>query len=214
MITSFRAYERDGEVFVAWETAAEYDTTGYWIERSVDGTWVRINSELVWSELTGGPTVYELADAGVMSGSTHTWRVIEIEGSGTENIYGPYTVLVDGAAADFDAWADAIDWDGAASGRDDDPDADGLTNFEEFLAGTNPLNANSVLKVTSLNIVSYGVKICWTSVKGREYTVEYTEKLGGKWLPVKTGVVAVSDETRFVLPQAESGFFRIIVHAD
>lgn len=216
VITSFEAFARSGDVFVAWVTAAEYDTAGYWIERkAADGSWTRINpDEPVWSDLMGGVALYELADPGASPGGTYTWRIVEIEGSGAENIYGPYTVTVDGAAADYDAWASGIEWGDAASGRDDDPDGDGLTNFEEFLAGTDPLSANSVLRISSIKRVESGMEIRWNSVAGKVYTVEHAEKLGGGWLPVKNGIVAEGPETAFVLPAADGGFFRIVLTED
>jgi uncharacterized repeat protein (TIGR01451 family) len=215
VITSFRAYAEGGNVFVAWETAAEYDTMGYWIDRLVNGAWTRLNpDEPVWSEMTGRPASYTLADPGAAPGGTYTWRIVEIEGSGAENVYGPYTVTVNGAAADYDSWAESIAWNGAANGFDDDPDGDGLSNFEEFLAGTDPLNANSVLKITGICPVANGIEIRWASVVGKEYTVEHTRTLGGAWLPVKTGLVAEDEESRFTLPGSDGGFFRIVVKGE
>ncbi|MGI5868617.1 MAG: choice-of-anchor A family protein [Kiritimatiellia bacterium] len=215
VITSFSAYADDGNVFVEWETAAEYDTLGYWIERLDNGAWTRLNPDgPVYSELNEHPTVYTLADPGATPGGRQTWRVIEIENSGAENIYGPYTVTVDGAAADYDAWAGGIDWDGAASGRDDDPDGDGLANFEEFLAGTDPLEANSVLKILGIRPVANGIEIRWASVSGKVYAIEHCRTLDAPWLPVKTGFVADGPESRFVLPGADSGFFRVVLTAE
>lgn len=212
VITSFRAYAEDGNVFVAWESAAEYDTMGYWIDRLVNGEWTRLNpDEPVWSKMPGQPTSYMLANPGAAPGGTYTWRIVEIEGSGAENVYGPYTVTVDGAAADYDSWAESIAWNGAANGIDDDPDGDGLSNFEEFLAGTDPLNANSVLKITGIRPVSDGIEICWASVAGKVYAVEHAQTPGGAWLPVKTGIVAEGPESRFTLPGADSGFFQIVI---
>lgn len=215
VITSFRAYVEGGCVFVAWETAAEYDTVGYWIDRLDGDVWTRINpDEPVWAEMSGASASYALADPGAAPGGSGTWRVVEIEDSGVENVYGPYTVAVDGAAADYDAWADGVDWNGAASGRDDDPDGDGLSNFEEFLAGTDPLNANSVLRITGIRPVGNGIEIRWASVAGRVYAVEHTQVLDGAWLPVKTGIVADGAESRFTLPGADGGFFRVVLIAD
>ena len=42
-----------------------------------------------------------------------------------------------------DEWEKSQDLDPASSGRDDDPDADGLTNVEELVLGTRPLIADS-----------------------------------------------------------------------
>jgi serine-aspartate repeat-containing protein C/D/E len=216
VIISFEAFTSDGEVFASWTTLAEYDTLGYWIERKLpDGKWIRINpNSPVWSDLSGGMAVYELADSGASPGGTYTWRVIEIEGTGVENIYGPYTVTVDGDAADYDSWAAGIEWGGKASGRDDDPDGDGLSNFEEFLAGTDPLKADSLLRITYFKPVDNGIEIRWDSVPGKVYSIEHAKSLNSLWLPIKTGIAADDTVTSFIVPGADGGFFRIVLHAE
>jgi hypothetical protein len=175
VVMSFRAFQRDGTTAVQWEVAEEFDTLYYWLERLENGVWQRVNPDApAWSlsgEVPWGPYLYEVADPGAAAGGTYTWRLVEVENSGRENVYGPYTVTVDGAAADFDAWAAGVAWDGAAAGCADDPDRDGLTNFEEFLAGTDPLSAESVLRITSLRAVPEGLEIRWPSAAGRAYAV-------------------------------------------
>jgi hypothetical protein len=217
VIMSFRAFGRDGTTAVQWEVAEEFDTLYYWLERMENGVWQRINPDApAWSlsgEVPWGPYLYEVADPGAAAGGTYTWRIVEVENSGRENVYGPYTVTVDGAAADFDAWAAGVAWDGAAAGRDDDPDGDGLTNFEEFLAGTDPLSAESVLRITALRAVPDGLEIRWPSAAGRVYAVEYARDLGGNWLPVSPNEAATPDENRFVLPGTDRGFFRVVLKA-
>jgi uncharacterized repeat protein (TIGR01451 family) len=217
VVMSFRAFGRDGTTAVQWEVAEEFDTLYYWLERMENGVWRRINPEApAWSvagEIPWGPYLYEVADPGAAAGGTYTWRLVEVENSGREHVYGPYTVTVDGAAADFDAWAAGVAWDGAAAGRDDDPDGDGLTNFEEYLAGTDPLSAESVLRITSLRAVPEGLEIRWPSAAGRVYAVEYVRDLGGDWLPVSPDEAATPDENRFVLPGTDRGFFRVVLKA-
>jgi hypothetical protein len=217
VVMSFRAFGRDGTTAVQWEVAEEFDTLYYWLERMENGVWQRINPDApAWSvagEVPWGPYLYEVADPGAAAGGTYTWRLVEVENSGRENVYGPYTVTVDGAAADFDAWAAGVAWDGAAAGRDDDPDGDGLTNFEESLAGTDPLSAESVLRITSLRAVPGGLEVRWPSAAGRVYAVEYVRDLGSDWLPVSPDEAATPDENRFVLPGTDRGFLRVVLKA-
>jgi hypothetical protein len=42
-----------------------------------------------------------------------------------------------------------------------DPDGDGMSNLQEYLAGTNPTNANSVLRITQIKQVGADVQIVW-----------------------------------------------------
>jgi subtilisin family serine protease len=49
-----------------------------------------------------------------------------------------------------------------------DPDADGATNLAEWLAGTNPTNPQSVLRLAAVKN-SGGLTVSWPSVAGRYY---------------------------------------------
>ena len=63
-----------------------------------------------------------------------------------------------------------------------DPDMDGMTNLQEYLAGTNPQSAASVLRlVATLN--AGGVDLTFSAVAGRTYTILYADALpsGGNW---------------------------------
>jgi hypothetical protein len=62
----------------------------------------------------------------------------------------------------------------AFSGRDADPDADGLSNYEEFQAGTNPTNRASVLRINSIVRQDTNVMVSWSTAGGRTNRVEAT----------------------------------------
>ncbi|MBP7276347.1 MAG: autotransporter-associated beta strand repeat-containing protein, partial [Kiritimatiellae bacterium] len=184
-MTAVRAYSQGGHRWVEWEVAMELDTKGYDLERKVNGEWVRINADLVPAQAPGeGVKIYRQMDDGVQSGETHEWRIIEEEFSGTRNPSRAYRLTVDGAEESYEDWAAGIDWDGADSSRDADPDGDGLTNWEEYLAGTDPLDPNSMLKITSIERTSTGFRLTWTSEAGRWYVVQMSTALGGTFYPV------------------------------
>ena len=63
-----------------------------------------------------------------------------------------------------------------------DPDADGLSNLQEYLAGTNPRIASSVLKA-SLRTNSNGARLLeFSAAANKSYTIEYRDSLGiGAW---------------------------------
>ena len=55
-----------------------------------------------------------------------------------------------------------------------DPDGDGRTNAEEYLANTNPTNAASVFRITGAARQANGhVVLSWPSVGGTRYRVQY-----------------------------------------
>src|SRR6185312_6441414 len=66
-----------------------------------------------------------------------------------------------------------------AYGANDDPDHDGLSNYQEYIAGTDPGNANSVLRVTDINAASGQVNLTWNSVAGKTYTIYSASQIGG-----------------------------------
>ncbi|NLB69468.1 MAG: hypothetical protein GX804_07275, partial [Lentisphaerae bacterium] len=107
-----------------------------------------------------------------------------------------------------------IEWGDMASGRDDDPDGDGLSNYEEFLAGTDPLDNRSLLRVTSIKPSDEGIRIFWDSVPGKIYAVEYAQTLSGVWSEIENGIVAENTETSVLYPSGDSGFFRVVIYLE
>jgi hypothetical protein len=63
---------------------------------------------------------------------------------------------------------------GAAPG--DDPDHDGMSNLQEYIAGTNPNDGTSYLKAVMTK--SGATSISFNAVSNRTYTVQYTDGLG------------------------------------
>jgi hypothetical protein len=54
-----------------------------------------------------------------------------------------------------------------------DSDGDGFSNYEEYLADTNPTNRNSFLRITSVQAgPGHSVAITWPSATNRFYTVQ------------------------------------------
>jgi hypothetical protein len=56
-----------------------------------------------------------------------------------------------------------------------DPDHDGMSNYAEFWAGTDPLDASSVLAIDPTALLNNGqIQIRWKSVAGKTYSVQYS----------------------------------------
>jgi uncharacterized repeat protein (TIGR01451 family) len=90
-----------------------------------------------------------------------------------------YVVVVD---SDHDGMAD--DWELKyglnPNDRNDalqDADGDGCTNLQEFLAGTDPLDPNSVMKISAAQVNSTTFHVQFTTVAGKRYVLERTTNL-------------------------------------
>ncbi len=98
-------------------------------------------------------------------------------------------------------------------GPNDDPDGDGTTNLQEYLAGTNPLDPADVFKITSVQIVEADVGISFATVMAHRYRVERTADLrSGVWAAVAEnlagtgGILQVRDANGTSQPQR---FYRV-----
>jgi hypothetical protein len=58
-----------------------------------------------------------------------------------------------------------------------DSDGDGLTTYQEYLAGTDPTNAASKLTLNGVEKNATGIDITWSSVPGMDYRVRYSDDL-------------------------------------
>ena len=97
-----------------------------------------------------------------------------------------------------------------AYGANDDPDHDGLSNYQEYIAGTNPNDANSVLRVTDINLATGQVNLTWNSVAGKTYTIYSADQIGGPYTPVLTMPSAGDGQTSTNLTgSASNQFYRV-----
>lgn len=58
-----------------------------------------------------------------------------------------------------------------------DPDLDGMSNWQEWIAGTDPTSAASALRLLSVSIAPGTVSLSWASVTNRTYSVERATNL-------------------------------------
>jgi len=99
-----------------------------------------------------------------------------------------------------------------------DFDGDGLTNLQEYLAGTNPKQGSSVLKLSAM-LNGGSVVLNFTAVAGKTYTVQYCDGLpnAAPWLKL-SDVPAPSSTQVMVIPDHSLGegverFYRVITPA-
>jgi hypothetical protein len=71
----------------------------------------------------------------------------------------------------------------------DDADGDGASNLNEYLAGTNPLDATSVFLITQTQVLSNtDVQINWQSVSNRSYQLQRRDTLDAQSMWVDIGL--------------------------
>jgi hypothetical protein len=86
--------------------------------------------------------------------------------------------------------------DGSADNSD--PDADGLNNSQEWIAGTNPTNAMSVLKMLSPDNAT-GVTVNWQSVSNVTYFLQSGTNVGSHpfFSTIQSNIVGQAGVTTF-----------------
>lgn len=100
-------------------------------------------------------------------------------------------------------------WGRVWPGAHEDSDGDGATNLQEFLAGTDPLDPNSVLK-TALVQREHGLYLDWNTTPGNVYQVQGTPDLK-MWTNIGNPRFA-HGATDSILVSAPAGglYFRVI----
>ncbi len=106
------------------------------------------------------------------------------------------------------------------SAHEADPDGDGMNNSQEYVAGTDPRNVNSVFRFTSAeNALSQGIVVRWPSISNRFYNLSRaTNLIAGTnsfiILPGASNILATPTENSYTDAVQGAGpyFYRIEVH--
>jgi hypothetical protein len=126
-----------------------------------------------------------------------------------------------GADSDSNGLADA--WERLNFGHlgvdpNADPDGDGMSNKQEYLAGTNPNDANSDLEITSISASTSGstATITWESVLARSYYIQKRLDLSPSFSWTDSGLGLIPSDgastTRMVVDStAPFRFYRVEV---
>jgi hypothetical protein len=74
-----------------------------------------------------------------------------------------------------------------------------MSNQAEYVAGTDPTNAASYLKITSIT-AGAGATLTFGAVSNKTYTIQYTERLGGGgvWTRLKDVFARTTNRTETV----------------
>jgi hypothetical protein len=153
---------------VTWPEMAGYPVTGY--DVYMDGATTPIPVQgTIWTA------------TGLAPGSTHSFRIDYRLADGSRSpLSGSASGTTWGEDNNFDGLPD--DWQarywGASPGAwpavNVDSDGDGASNLQEFLAGTDPTDKNSVLKTTII-ATPQGYRLSWNTQPGLIYSVQVSE---------------------------------------
>ena len=125
-------------------------------------------------------TVTVLDDGSVEPAETVVMSLVNVVGGGT-NEPGVLTLTINDndADPDGDGMPDAWETDNFGTTTNEaagDVDTDGYSNLDEYIAGTQPANSNSFLKVTGV-ANSPGTQVSFFGATGRLYRLDFSDDL-------------------------------------
>ncbi len=192
------------------------------------------NLSVTWPELAGFGTVrYEVYEDGsalpVVVDANH-YLLSNLAAGSAHNFRIAYR-LADGRRSALSAAASGTTWGADANGDglpDNwqvlywgakvgawpasafvDSDGDGASDYDEFLAGTNPLDANSVLR-SKVVVDGAQLRLNWTVQPGMVYQVQSSTNLSN-WVNLGPPQFAAGGVDSIIIDQAhQGGFFRIL----
>jgi hypothetical protein len=132
-------------VLVEWETAQELNHMGFHLYRARNsrGPFTRLTDKLI-----SGPSFsvvgreYSFEDNDVTPGEIYYYQLEDLDIYGKKTLHGPICVDWDGDGLPDD-WEIAHGLNPGFNDASLDSDGDGLTNWEEYLRGTDPLNPDT-----------------------------------------------------------------------
>jgi hypothetical protein len=93
-----------------------------------------------------------------------------------------------------------------------DADGDGVSNYAEYVAGTDPTDPKSYLHVSQQSYSTQGFNLHWPSVAGKTYVIESSPVIfGGAWTPVSTVTGTGGDMQIQDSPGSQHQFYRVMV---
>jgi len=115
-----------------------------------------------------------------------------------------------------DEWKLAYGLDPASkdgdNGPDGDPDGDGMSNLQEYIAGTNPMDGNDYLKFTAHALNGKTFELSFQTHASRTYTIEKTTTLAGPWTSLYTTNATATAACSYQDPvSSDTQFYRIKV---
>ena len=156
--------------------------------------------------------VYEVVDNSVdehMAGFGETIEVtIHIDGSVTV-----VTALLDTDGDNLPDWWEDLHFGSADfTTGPEDSDHDGISNYAEYLAGTDPLIGEPLFRVSGVGRTAQGLLLSFATVAGRTYHVQESADLL-RWTSRPENVIGDGNAAQFTVPFAADGsprFYRLV----
>ncbi|MDI9401243.1 MAG: thrombospondin type 3 repeat-containing protein [Limisphaerales bacterium] len=189
------------EIFVSWPAVAGRAVKEY--QLFIDGA----------PALSLSEPFYTLEDLSPGSSRSFSYRYV-LESGVVSPVSKITTAKTWGADKNRDGLPD--DWQALYFGSDkdkwpsawEDSDGDGVSNLDEFLAGTDPTDPESALK-TSLKVTAQGVRLEWGTVPGFVYQVQSSEGMQ-EWANLGVPRRATAGKDSIALEPDKKRFFRIV----
>jgi len=203
----------ESQVRLIWSNASSAASANE-VEYSAHGA----NSWASVAALPAGATSY-LAD-GLAASTSHDFRVRATDTHGGASPYVQATALTPAGVGDGipGSWRLTYFGNGlqttpeSAAGAD--PDGDGFSNLQEYLAGTVPIDGASVLRIRTVSFQAGDAVVTFDSVSGKSYALERTTALGATpaWSLVQDNISGTGAAVSIVDPGAAgqpARFYRV-----
>lgn len=167
----------------------------------------------------------------IINGSAATIKAVDGTNAATGTAsatISDYTPATQGRILRVDLWINEDPYLAWAAGYFPNPNApeaapgydfdhDGFTNEQERLAGTDPTNGTSALRLANFSRATNGetFSLTWTSVPGKTYQIETSQALlANQWTSIGDPVIATGTTSALTVPTASvesRRFFRVKV---